>query len=389
MRLIVPGLRTLFGACSLLCLFSFAQVNLAQAQEYSLEGLRGCDRADNGYFYCKPTYSNNWQRVSPDFYYRYKAGETEYFRAKAEADARIRAEAEARSRAPQVQANPVVQQQVPVTVSVQNGITAENAAAMNKQIGDLAGQIKVLETVIQEQKQLQSSVSTEKKQTIEATLVSVNTRVTQLKKDYNEKDKKFSEYLTSIKPNDRDLYISARKASEIYPKIPYYIPGTNETGEFWVEPVVSDRGEMGFSFKFVDINASVEKVRGKIEMTLAEMEETKDALFKLHDWSETAHKEKIRKNFEKRVVCFPVAECPPDGERLDGKASTEVRFNIYEDGATAGRIQRNKGRFIEGYNVSIESALLLQAYLNHVITEAKLEFKSGTQDKKSLEQLFK
>ena len=351
--------------------------------------MRGCDRADNGNFYCKPTYSNNWQRVSPEFYYRFKTSETEYFRARAEADARARVEAEAaRNRPVQVQQNPVVQQ-VQVNVPAQNGINSENAAAINKQIADLAGQIKVLEAVIEEQKQLQNKVSPEKKQTIDATIVSVNTRVTHLKKDFNEKDKKFSEYLTSIRPNDRDLYISARKASEIYPKIPYYIPGTNETGEFWVEPVVSDRGEMGFSFKFVDINASVEKVRGKIEMSLAEMDETKDALFKLHDWSETAHKEKIRKNFEKRVTCFPAVECPPDGERLDGKASTEIRFNIYEDGSTAGRIQRNKGRFVEGYNVSVESALLLQAYLNHVITEAKLEFKSGTQDKKSLEQLFK
>ena len=124
-------------------------------------------------------------------------------------------------------------------------------------------------------------------------------------------------------------------------------------------------------------------------MTLAEMEDSQKALFKLHSWSATAHEQKIRKNYEKRVTCFPAAECPPDGERLDGKASTEVRFNIYEDGSTAGRIQRNKGRFIEGYNMSIDSAMLLQAYLNHVITEAKLEFRSGTQDKKSLDQLFK
>ena len=32
--------------------------------------------------------------------------------------------------------------------------------------------------------------------------------------------------------------------------------------------------------------------------------------------------------------------------------------------------------------------MLLQAYLGHVIKEAKLEFDSGTQDKKSLDQLF-
>jgi hypothetical protein len=32
--------------------------------------------------------------------------------------------------------------------------------------------------------------------------------------------------------------------------------------------------------------------------------------------------------------------------------------------------------------------MLLQAYLSHVIKEASLEFKSGTQDKKALDELF-
>jgi hypothetical protein len=88
------------------------------------------------------------------------------------------------------------------------------------------------------------------------------------------------------------------------------------------------------------------------------------------------------------VTCFPLAECPPDGEKVENKSSTEIRFNVYEDGSTAGRIQRNKGRFVEGYNISIDSALLLQAYLQYVIAEAKLEFKSGTQDKKAIDALF-
>jgi hypothetical protein len=190
------------------------------------------------------------------------------------------------------------------------------------------------------------------------------------------------------KPNDKDLYLTARRASEIYAKIPYYIPGTRETGEFWIEPTVTDKGELLFGFKFVDTEASVEKVRGKIDMTLAEMEEVQKALLKLHEWSELAHSQNVQK-YEKRVICFPVKDCPPDDERIVGKSSTEIRFNVYEDGSTAGRIQRNKGLFVEGYNVSIDSALMLQAYLNHVIKAAKLEFNSGTQTKKQLDEIFK
>jgi hypothetical protein len=74
--------------------------------------------------------------------------------------------------------------------------------------------------------------------------------------------------------------------------------------------------------------------------------------------------------------------------RFQQRTATEIRFIVYEDGSTAGRIQRDKGRFVEGYNVSIDSAMLLQAYLAHVIKEATQEYDAGTQDKKALDQLF-
>ena len=250
-------------------------------------------------------------------------------------------------------------------------ITTENAAQANIHIADLKSQINVLMEVLSEQIELQKTVGDDQRPSVDETIEAINAQIEKLKNEYSTLDRSFGVYLTSIKPNDRDLYLTARKASEIYPKIPYYIPGTKETGEFWVEPSVSDSGELQFGFKFVDIDSSVEKVRETIVMTLPEIEEAQKALFKLHAWSEIAHQQKLRRNYEKRVTCFPLSECPPDGERVDGKASTEIRFNVYEDGSTAGRIQRNKGLFVEGYNVSIDSAMLLEAYLSHVIKEAR------------------
>jgi hypothetical protein len=283
--------------------------------------------------------------------------------------------------------------QIPQTI-INNNLNAdfivnnENAASVNGRIADLQSQIQVLEKVAAEQLELQKTASNDLRASVDRAVEAVNAQLARLKSEYSSIDKSFTLYLTSVTPNDRDLYLTARKASEVYPKIPYYIPGTSETGEFWVEPGVSDRGEMRFGFKFVDATAAIDKVRETIDMTLPEIEDTQKALFTLRSWSDIAHQQKLRKVYEKRVTCFPVSECAPDGERTEGKASTEIRFNVYEDGSTAGRIQRNKGRFIEGYNVSIESAMLLQAYLAHVIKEAKQEFDSGTQDKKSLDQLF-
>ena len=267
-------------------------------------------------------------------------------------------------------------------------ITTTNASSMNKRIADLNAQISVLALVIVEQNEQKKTATAEVQPSYQRTIDAVTVYVDELKREQSSIDNAFNSYLTSVKQNDKDLYLSARKASEIYPKIPYYIPGTSETGEFWVEPIVTDKGEMRFGFKFIDTRATIDKTRAQIDMSLSEIEDTQKALFKLHNWSEVAHQQKLRKDYNKRVTCFPTSDCPPDGETIDGKASTEVRFNVYEDGSTAGRIQRNKGRFIEGYNVSIDSAMLLQAYLNHVIKETKIEFQSGTQDKKSLDKLF-
>jgi hypothetical protein len=235
---------------------------------------------------------------------------------------------------------------------------------------------------------LKKDANVEVRVSVEETITALNNRIKQLKSEFDVKDEEFSRYLTSVRPNDRDFYLTARRASESYPKIPYYIPGTKEIGEFWIEPTVTDKGELSFGFKFVDTEASVEKVRGKIDMSRPEIEDVQKALLKLHEWSDKAHSENVR-SYEKRVICFPEKECPPDGERIDGKSSTEIRFIVYEDGATAGRIQRNKGLFVEGYNVSIDSALMLQAYLNHVIKAANKEYTSGRRSKKELDDMFK
>jgi hypothetical protein len=267
-------------------------------------------------------------------------------------------------------------------------ITDDNAASVNKHLADLQGQIDVLTKVLAEQAELQKTAGGDQRPSVDKAIEAVNAQLERLRSEHSAIDKSFGVYLTSVKPNDRDLYLSARKASETYPRIPYYIPGTSETGEFWIEPTVSDRGELQFGFKFVYNHSSEEKVRETIVMTLPEIEDAQKALFKLQAWSEIAHQQKLRRNYEKRVTCFPVSECPPDGERVDGNASTEIRFNVYEDGSTAGRIQRNKGLFVEGYNVSIDSAMALQAYLSHVIKEARIEYNSGTEDKKALDDLF-
>ena len=79
-------------------------------------------------------------------------------------------------------------------------------------------QIKVLKKVVTEQSELRQEASAEARNSVERTVAALNAYIEKLKTEYAEKDQKFSAYLTSVTPNDKDRYITARRASEAYPK---------------------------------------------------------------------------------------------------------------------------------------------------------------------------
>jgi hypothetical protein len=174
----------------------------------------------------------------------------------------------------------------------------------------------------------------------------------------------------------------------LFPKVPWYIPGTSEIGEFWIEPFVTDTGALSFNMKFVDPKATNEKTRATIVFTAAELERAQKAMLKLINWSKVAHENGMRRALSKRVDCFPNTTCPNEGQKRDGVASTEIVFQVNDEGATSGRIQRNKGHYDEGYNVSMESAVWLQAYLSHVLHDGKFAFESGSRSTDELKQLL-
>ncbi len=276
------------------------------------------------------------------------------------------------------------------SLETQQTLDLGNPDEVNKRIGELQVEIEILSNVLVEQKSEEGSTQdADAKATIEETIASIESRIEILTQEFDEKNKKFNVYLTSVKPNDKDLYITARKSSQVFPKVPYYIPGTKEEGEFWLEPKVTNVGELMFNFRLIDTSAENDTTRNLIEMNLDQLENTKTALVKLGKNSRIAHENKVRKNYAKRLTCFPAEQCPEERQNGEkGKSSTEVIFLIYEDGSTAGRLQLNKGAFQEGVNFSIDSGLLLQAYLSHVIKEGKLEFKSGQQTEEKLDEMF-
>ena len=195
-----------------------------------------------------------------------------------------------------------------------------------------------------------------------------------------------SKYNTPIYPVNINLGTTAFRYSEIFPSIPYYIPGTKEVGEFLVQPVVSNKGQLNYEFTFLDPSAKYNKEREQIVVVNTDMGSLIDGLDKVREWTETAEKQNVRRRFEKVASCFPKADC---GVRQVGKASTEVVFQIYENGSTSGKLQRVKGEFVSGYNMSVESTVLLGAYLKYMRDIGEQEFKVGSMTEKDLDSLFK
>ena len=158
-----------------------------------------------------------------------------------------------------------------------------------------------------------------------------------------------------------------------------------------MEPSVTDTGELIFNLRFIDPKSENEKTRGSIPLTVSDADVTQKALMQVVRWAKVAHDNHVRgRDFTRRAACFTADQCPAEGGPMrDRTTSTEIDFKVYEDGSTAGRIQRNKGRFPEGYNISIESAAMLQAYLKHVLTEGKADYEAGSRSDEQMKELFK
>jgi len=331
----------------------------AWSQSLIMDGFYDCQRATNGRPYCRRQgYGTQYFAKSEDFFAAFEV---------------------ARSGSPIIQYN-----NVPV-VEKNNNI---EIVSIKTEISDIKGQIDLMNMVVVEQRKYLVS-GNYNTYVVQETITVIEERLVILKSNLKLKAKNLSNYVTSIRPDDMDLGISARKSSEIYPKVPYYIAGTKETGEFWVEPNVTDSGKLMFKFKFVDISSLVEKVRSSIDMTVDDLERTQKALIKIAANSKVAHEKKIRRKVNVRMDCFPISDCPSEGEKLDGRSSTEIIFGVSEDGATNGRIQRNKGLYEEGYNFSKDSALLLQAYINHVLLESKSDFEAGSATNEDVKNMFR
>ncbi len=193
-------------------------------------------------------------------------------------------------------------------------------------------------------------------------------------------------YKESLIPSSINMGMPGSKASRIVPKIPYVIPGTNEYGEMRVTPRVTDTGVLVYNLDFMDIGPGYEKVRDTISIQNDNRPELMFGIGKVYEWSYLAQQKGLHQRHQKSAVCFPKDMCE---EKKVGNSSTEVVFLLDEDGSTAAKIQSNKGKFVSGYKIPLESALLLSSYMDYMQQEGEAEYGAGTMKNADLDKMFK
>ena len=216
--------------------------------------------------------------------------------------------------------------------------------------------------------------------------IAINKEIKKLNAEKQSLEQEFSnQYSTPIRPSNQKLNISSFKASETFPKIPFYVPGTNEIGEMLTIPRVTDEGYLVYRLDFLDPTLTYEKVRDSINIPHESINEVIEALFNIDKWTITAQENNVTRRVSKTALCIPTGRCE---NKKKGVMSTEILFQVYEDGSTAGRIQRNKGTYSVGYNLSVESSVLLSAYLTYMRDTGFKEFNIRNMSDEELESLF-
>ena len=217
-------------------------------------------------------------------------------------------------------------------------------------------------------------------------LLAINNEIKKLNSKKTSLEKQFSnQYSTPIRPSNQKLNISSFKASETFPKIPFYVPGTNEIGEMLTIPKVTDEGFLVYRLDFLDPTSTYEKVRDSINIPHESIDEVIKALLNIDKWTITAQENNLTRRISKTALCIPTGRCQ---NKKKGIMSTEIVFQVYEDGSTSGRIQRNKGTYSVGYNLSVESSVLLSAYLTYMRDTGSKEFNIGNMSDEEVKSLF-
>jgi len=183
-------------------------------------------------------------------------------------------------------------------------------------------------------------------------------------------------------------------------KIQYYIPGSEEIGEMWVNWFIDDDKGPMMRLHFMDPTHQYENQAYKIDISLEPIQFpcntdiAKDSnkntspscqivkdLLRADKWGKIAKKQNLKRRYRKRVSYV-------NGDE-NSKISTAIYFQVYEDGSMTAQIEEVKHGFPKRFNFTLNNALELARYIETTREKAKQKWMNKTRTKEDLDALFK
>ena len=181
--------------------------------------------------------------------------------------------------------------------------------------------------------------------------------------------------------------------------IQYFVPGSEATGQMWVDWDVDENKGPVLRLNFIDIKRKLDIKAEVIALSLEPVSDvcskdiTKPAspdassacklvrgLMIADKWGEMAKKKGLRRQFSKTILYV-------QGNK-ESRISTRVNFILYENGATAAQIEYRKFGFPQRFNFSMANALELARYVEDIRVDAAKNITAGSMTDQDLNSIF-
>jgi hypothetical protein len=208
--------------------------------------------------------------------------------------------------------------------------------------------------------------------------------------------KEFSEKLMGIRPKS-DL--DAADGNIYETKIQYYIPGSEEIGEMWVNWFIDDDKGPMMRLNFMDPTHQYENKAYKIDISLEPIEfpcntdvntdsnkntspscQIVKDLLRADRWGKIAKEKELKRRYKNRVSFIQGDE--------KSKISLAVYFQVYENGAMSAQLVHKKYGFPKRFNFTLANALELARYIENTRKKAQKKWFNQTRTKEDLDALF-
>jgi len=204
--------------------------------------------------------------------------------------------------------------------------------------------------------------------------------------------------LNGIRPKGNLKKDQARNKPSV--NIQYFVPGSEATGQMWVDWDVDETKGPVLRLNFIDIKRKIDVKAEVIALSLEPVTENcrKDiskpmspdaspacklvrGLLVAEAWGKKAQQKGLRRQFSKTVLYA-------EGGK-NSKISASVNFILYENGAVAAQIEKRTHGFPRRFNFTMANALELARYVEDIRVDAAKNIKAGSMTDADLDNIFK